>query len=473
MKKVALYARVSTEEQKKNYSIGEQIEQLKDYCNRNGWNVKEEYIDAGFSGANMNRPALKKLLMEVKDYDVIVVWKLDRLSRSIIDTMTIIERDLLEQGVQFVALAENINTDSSTWVTQAGIYSTIAQSEREAITERMQMGKLARAKSGKPMAWANAPFGYDYSEDRNSYDIIPLEADIVKKMFEEYDRIGSVTKLRDSLNEQGHVGKNVKWSYRTVKQVLENPAYKGYNRYKGEEFKGNQEPIISEELFEKTQRLMEERRIQAKNKFYSRPFQGKYMLAGQVECGYCGAPLQITQYQRKDGTQFRYICMNRTKKRLTATTIYNNGEKCEQSIVYKKDELEEYVVKEISKMQLDNDLILEYSQDTNKKMSTLKDYEDQLKDNQTKVKKIIDLYMAELITQEEMNERSKNLKSEERYLKNLIDEMKNENNAALNYLEEEPTNIIDMDYEAQKRTVEILIDKIAVKKDSIRIGWNF
>lgn len=471
MKRAAIYARVSTIEQKKNYSIGEQISQLKEYCERQGWKVVEEYIDSGFSGANMNRPDLKKMINEINRYDVVVVWKLDRLSRSIIDTMSIIERDLIENGVQFIALAENIDTKSTSWVTQAGIYSTIAQSEREAITERMQMGRLARAKSGKPMSWVRNPFGYRYNKKMQTYDIVPLEADVVKQMFDDYLRVRSVTKLRDMLNDDGYVGKDVKWSYRTVKQNLSNPVYAGYNQYKGEIFKGNHEPLIKWEKFEQVQELMEKRRIEAKNRLNPRPFQGKYMLSGQLRCGYCGTPLEIIQYKRIHGGKiFRYQCRNRYHAK--GSVIYNNGNRCKSGRYY-KDDLEESVLAEINKLQLDHDLMKTYSKDLSKRLSEMEDYKKELTNNKKRAKKLIDLYMNELIKIDQLEEQSEALKSEERYLENKIDELKSQDNKALEYLKSEPKNIYDLSYEEQKQVVELLIDKVYATAEEIKITWQF
>lgn len=471
MKKAAIYARVSTEEQKKNYSISEQVSQLHDYCERQGWEVTEEYIDSGFTGSNTNRPALKRMIKEVSYFDVVVVWKLDRLSRSIVDTMTIIERDLLPKNIQFIALAENIDTESSTWITQAGIYSTIAQSEREAITERMQMGKLARAKSGKPMSWRYNPFGYHYNKKSQTYDIVPLEADVVKGIFERYEELDSISKLRDVLNEEGYVGKDVKWSYRTVKQVLSNPVYIGYNRYKGDLFKGNHEPIIDKKTFEHAQNLMEERRIEALNTLNPRPFQGRYMLSGQIKCGYCGTPLELIQYKKASGeTIYRYSCRNRQKK--ARTTTYNDGKLCDSGF-YFLDDLEEYVLNEINKLQLDNDLVHVHSKTASKRLSQLADYEKELVGSKRKAKKLIDLYMAELIDVDDLNSQSQDLKREERYLENKINELKSEDNKALDYLDSNPPDIYEVTYEEQKRVVEVLIDTVYVWENKLEIHWDF
>ena len=471
MKKAAIYARVSTVEQANNYSISEQVEQLREYSERQGWEIAEEYIDSGFSGANMNRPALTKMLRETDYYDVVVVWKLDRLSRSIVDTMTIIEQDLMKNNIQFIALGENIDTKSSTWITQAGIYSTIAQSEREAITERMQMGRLARAKSGKPMSWAFDPFGYSYNKKAQTYDIVPLEADVVKQMFDDYIRIQSVTKVRDMLNADGYVGKDVKWSYRTVKQNLSNPIYAGYNQYKGDIYEGNHEPLIKWEKFQKAQDLMEERRIMSQKTQNPRPFQGRFMLSGQLKCGYCKTPMELTQYGLASGEVVRrYRCRNRVSPK--RVPIYNDGKRCDSGY-YSKDKVEGYVLAEISKLQLNQDLVIDYSKKASERMSELNDYEKAIKQSKAKAKKLIDLYMADLIDSNELNEQSQGLKSEEKFLQLKISELREQENEALQYLKSEPKDIYNVSYDEQKLVVETLIDTVYVTAEDIVIHWDF
>lgn len=137
----AIYIRVSTTEQAmEGYSIGEQKERLEQYSSAMQWTIMGEYIDPGYSGSNMNRPELNRLISEVKNYDVILVYKLDRLSRSQKDTMFLIEDVFLKNDIAFVSMNESFDTGTPFGRAAIGLLATFAQLERENIKERMSMG---------------------------------------------------------------------------------------------------------------------------------------------------------------------------------------------------------------------------------------------------------------------------------------------------------------------------------------------
>ena len=113
-KNVALYVRVSTDIQVDGYSIDEQIERLEKYCDANRWIVYNKYIDPGYSGSNMDRPGLTDMIKDIrhKKIDLVLVYKLDRLSRSQKDTLYLIEEEFLPNGVDFISMTENFDTSS-------------------------------------------------------------------------------------------------------------------------------------------------------------------------------------------------------------------------------------------------------------------------------------------------------------------------------------------------------------------------
>lgn len=151
-RKVAIYVRVSTTNQaEEGYSIQGQIDSLIKYCEAMGWIIYEEYTDAGFSGGKIDRPAMSKLITDAKHkrFDTILVYKLDRLSRSVRDTLYLVKDVFNQNNIHFVSLQENIDTSSAMGNLFLTLLSAIAEFEREQITERMTMGKIGRAKSGK------------------------------------------------------------------------------------------------------------------------------------------------------------------------------------------------------------------------------------------------------------------------------------------------------------------------------------
>ncbi|HFM9557964.1 TPA: recombinase family protein, partial [Streptococcus pneumoniae] len=289
--KVAIYVRVSTTNQvEEGYSIDEQKDKLSSYCDIKDWNVYKVYTDGGFSGSNTDRPALESLIKDAKKrkFDTVLVYKLDRLSRSQKDTLHLIEDVFIKNGIEFLSLQENFDTSTPFGKAMIGLLSVFAQLEREQIKERMQLGKIGRAKAGKSMMWAKTSYGYDYHRETGTITINPAQALAIKFIFESYLRGRSITKLRDDLNEK--YPKHVPWSYRAVRTILDNPVYCGFNQYKGEIYPGNHESIISKEEYDKTQSELKIRQRTAAENVNPRPFQAKYILSGIAQCGYCGAP---------------------------------------------------------------------------------------------------------------------------------------------------------------------------------------
>ena len=144
------YVRVSTENQLENYSIEEQTMRIRSYCQAKGWHLIKIYTDGGYSGGNINRPALQQMLTDMKrgTVDAIIVYKLDRLSRSQKDTLTLIEDHMLSAGVDFISINENFDTSSPFGRAMIGILSVFAQLEKDQITERFTMGRIGRSKAG-------------------------------------------------------------------------------------------------------------------------------------------------------------------------------------------------------------------------------------------------------------------------------------------------------------------------------------
>lgn len=477
MNKVAIYVRVSTTNQaEEGYSIEEQIDKLKAYCSIKDWSVYDVYVDAGFSGSNIKRPAMQKLIKDVdkNKFDTVLVYKLDRLSRSQKDTLYLIEEIFNKHDIAFLSLLENFDTSTPFGKAMIGILSVFAQLEREQIKERMQLGKVGRAKSGKSMMWAKVAYGYTYHVGTGEMTIKPFEASAVREVFNSYLNGRSITKLRDDLNEK--YPKIPAWSYRTVRQMLDNPVYCGFNKYKGKVYPGNHAPIISKEIYDKVQEELKVRQLKAyAHNNNSRPFQSKYMLSGIAQCGYCKAPLKITLGNiRKNGTRSkRYQCVQRIPRKTKGVTVYNNNEKCNSGF-YEKDDIEAYVLESVSKLQTDSKYIDELFDSESEKLDR-DALNDEIKALSNKLSKLNDLYINNLITLDD-------LKTKSQIFTNKIDALKEElaNDPALKQQENKEKmlkllstkDIMTMDYESQKMLVRTLINKVQVTADSIKILWK-
>ena len=231
--RVVCYVRVSTREQaEKGYSVSEQQERLKAYCLAKDWVVAQVITDPGFSGAKLERPGMQQLisLVQAKKCDAVLVWKLDRLSRSQKDTLYLIEDVFLKNGCAFVSMNENFDTSTAFGRAMVGILSVFAQLEREQIRERMAVGRVGRAKAGLFHGGGYAPIGYDYktiAEGGAGLVVNEYEAMQVREVYSLYLQGWSVNRIQKYMAAR-YTTKDGDWgSDATVRDVLKNPLYTG------------------------------------------------------------------------------------------------------------------------------------------------------------------------------------------------------------------------------------------------------
>lgn len=475
--KVALYVRVSTTSQmEEGYSIEEQKAKLESYCDIKDWHVYKVYTDGGFSGSTTERPALEQLIKDAQSklFDTVLVYKLDRLSRSQKDTLYLIEDIFLKNNIEFVSLLENFDTSTPFGRAVIGLLSVFAQLEREQIKERMQLGKLGRAKSGKSMMWAKTSYGYDYNKDTGTMTVNEYEALAVKEIFTSYLAGMSITKLRDKINEE--YPKQPAWSYRTIRGILANPVYCGLNQYKGQTFQGTHKPIISLVDFEQTQRELAKRQQTARELSNPRPFQAKYMLSGLAQCGYCHAPLKvILGAVRKDGTRFkRYECYQRHPRKTRGVTVYNDNKKCDSGY-YDMELLEHYVITRISQLQNDPEKIQELFSDDTSPAVDRQAIQKQIDSLTLKLSKLNDLYLDDRITLDELRSKSSDFIKQRTALEEEIKKASTDKQAGQRKKIEkllDASSVFDMSYDNQKVIVRELIDKVQVTSNKIVIRWK-
>ena len=475
--KVALYVRVSTTSQmEEGYSVEEQKAKLESYCDIKDWHIYKVYTDGGFSGSTTERPALEQLIKDAQSklFDTVLVYKLDRLSRSQKDTLYLIEDIFLKNNIEFVSLLENFDTSTPFGRAVIGLLSVFAQLEREQIKERMQLGKLGRAKSGKSMMWAKTSYGYNYDKETGSMTVNEYEALAVKEIYSSYLAGMSITKLRDKINEE--YPKQPAWSYRTIRGILANPVYCGLNQYKGQTFQGTHKPIISLVDFEQTQRELAKRQQTAKELSNPRPFQAKYMLSGLAQCGYCHAPLKvILGAVRKDGSRFkRYECYQRHPRKTRGVTVYNDNKKCESGY-YDMEILEHYVLARIAQLQNDPEKIQEIFSDDTSPAVDKQAIQKQIDSLTLKLSKLNDLYLDDRITLDELRTKSADFIKQRNALEDEIKKASTNKQAGRKDKIEkllDASSVLEMSYDNQKVIVRELIDKVQVTSDKIVIRWK-
>ena len=280
------YARVSTDNQLENYSIEEQTERLKAYCAAKDWILVQTYVDGGYSGGNTDRPALQQMLTEIRKgkIDAVVVYKLDRLSRSQKDTLTLIEDELLSHGTDFVSINENFDTSTPFGRAMIGILSVFAQLEKDQITERFTMGRIGRSKAGYFHGGGNAPTGYNYVD--GELVINEYEAQQVRKVFNMFLAGSSINAIHRGLEK----AYTTKWCAAKVRNVLKNSVYIVKVKFMKEEHQGAHEPIIEETIFRAANALLSSSARNGKTTSYPKtPFRAEYILSVLVYCSRCAA----------------------------------------------------------------------------------------------------------------------------------------------------------------------------------------
>lgn len=262
----AIYARVSSYQQKFNYSIEEQIELCRERCRIMGWKVKYIFKDEAVSGATTERPMFQKMLerAEAGDFDVIVFWKLDRFCRSLVDLINI-EKKLKECGVALHSVTEQIDTTTPVGRFNFRNLASAAELERDLIRERARMGMHALARK---LLWPNKEPPFGYTKDKEGrLKIEEREARWVRWIFKRYLEVKSLTQLAYELNKLGvKTRKGKKWSVPSVKNVIDNEIYTGVYRVAGVEKKVEEYKIIEEELFSKVQEIREKFRYRKKGR---------------------------------------------------------------------------------------------------------------------------------------------------------------------------------------------------------------
>lgn len=305
MKKVALYVRVSTARQdQEGYSIPLQKERLIAYCKAKGWAVAGVFVDPGHSGSSLDRPGISQLVdgVEAGDFDVVLVYKLDRLSRSQKDTLFLIEDVFMANDVDFVSMQESFDTTTIYGRAMVGILSVFAQMERETIAERTLMGRSGRAEEGYWHGGGTEPIGYKYVD--GLLQICPDEAPQVRQVYELFAAGFSVSEI--SRRMDGFQTKHGDWSHTsTICNVLDNPLYSGTVHFDGVRSSGKHDAIVSKDLDSRVKSRRERlRRVDAFG-------DSAYLLTGLLFCDCCGA--RYFAHKRPNG-KVVYSCHSRAKK---------------------------------------------------------------------------------------------------------------------------------------------------------------
>lgn len=475
--RVAIYPRVSTQEQaREGYSIGEQIDRLTKYSEAMNWTIYKIYTDPGYSGGDLNRPGLQDMLKDIKagKIDKVLVYKLDRLSRSQKDTLMLIEDEFIANGVDFVSMSENFDTSTPFGRAMIGILAVFAQLEREQIKDRMSLGREARIKKGLYHGSANIAIGYDYID--GELKVNDYESMLIKEIFNLFNAGVSVNKITEILNTKGLQHRSGAWIPSTVKRLLSNRTYIGEVRYRGDTwYPGIHEPIIDLDTFNISQaRLKKTSELALQKENY-----GKHttILGGLLYCSKCGAKyVKATSGRRKDGSsKIYYTCNSRAKKIKSGVKDPNCKNKTRLL-----SQLEEEIFNEIRKLKVDPDYFKSLKNDPtpedNKEDLIKKEIED-LKD---KISGYMDLYVLKKISIDDIDAKISPLSDRVDKLESELKEIQNKKETQ-GLGEDQTIQLINSFEDILKRgnfdeirlTVSALIDHIELNDEDIIIYWNF
>ncbi|EJT6614898.1 recombinase family protein [Clostridium perfringens] len=511
-KLIAIYCRVSTEEQSENgYSIDEQERLLEEWCKKMGYVIYKCYSDRGISGKNIkDRPALKELLSDAKEgkFDMVISWKINRVSRKLEDVLKIV--NILEKNnITFKSYSEPFETDTPAGRMQFQMMALIGEFERGTIAQNVKMGMIAKAKSGN---WCGGRvLGYDLvpnnspeeeKKGKNKLEINEKEAEIVRFIFNEYSKGKGYKAITNKMNKLGYkTKKGNNFSVGSIRDILTNPVYIGEIRYNVRQnwsekrrrninpnpirVKGKHEAIIDRELWDKVQLILESKKGKP-----SRIYDGEYPLTGILRCPKCGAGMVISRTTNTlaDGTKKRiaYYCCGNWKNK--GTSVCNSN-------TIRVDKANEYVFKKIEELVSNEAMIKAVVKNINKERKDkvkpakrlLGDIDKELEKLDKRKRKIFEAYEDDILTKEEFQTRKNELNEKIRILEE-------EKKPLLNTISEEVSEEIPYEFikdilmnfskilnssisrEQQKKLLHMIISEITMNEsreiDSIKLNIN-
>ncbi len=507
--KVALYTRVSTDEQaREGYSLEVQREYLEDFAKKQGWEIyyPEEgkiYAD-DITGYTLDRPALKKLLFDAKRkrFDSVLVYKLDRFSRRLKDMLNLID-ELEDMGIGFKSATEPFDTMTSAGKLMMQQLGSFAEFERNRIAERVFPGMVKGVQQGNWQGARYAPYGYRYDKEKKLLEIDEKESKVVKLIYTMFLCDKSIFAITEYLTKKGYRNRkgNI-FSTKLIGDILKNRIYigkliwnshhydktqrtkKGYRYIKNSPDKiiisrGKHQPIIPDEDFETVQEKLKARRIERRKKA------NDYPLSGLLYCAKCNHKyLGISSISNhRTGVKKRwYRCAG----------PYRSFIRCKNKSV-KANEIESEVA-EILETLLKNDKLKtsrwtnvtpnidsrfrgnDNERGENAKIDPEK-VRNRLESNLKKQSKLTDAYLENLLSEELYKQKNEGLRNEEEELKKLIalqevrDIEKERSKEYLNRVEEflesyDPNKKI-MDLETKKLILNLLFKNIKIAQKKI------
>ena len=433
--------------QVEGYSIDAQKELLVNFAKSKEYSSYKFYIDGGYSGKDLNRPAIQELMKDVENHeiDTVIVFKLDRISRSQRDTLYLIEEVFNKYNVGFISVRENFDTTSPFGKAMIGILSVFAQLERETILERTRLGLRKRAEAGLWRGGGKIPFPYDYDEKQGILIPNPEKVKLLNKMITLY--LGGSSFLQ--------ISNIVGMDESMVEKRILSRTNLGIIPYKGEEFEGQHEPVVSEEIYN---RIIKMNKLRSKSRTARH-----YLLSGKIYCGKCGAKYRYQKWGK------RLICYCYSQQKSRPKFIKDPNCKNKR---YDSFEIEDAVLENIFAMSLDEKMFEENILTLN--VNTVEELENRINKLSNQIENLLNYISLGIAIKETSNKI--NVLEEER--KKLKEQLKDEKEAQ-SQIETTKSMIKNlrevwnyMAFNEQRLIIEHLVEKIVIDDNKISIYYQ-
>lgn len=458
---IALYERVSTEEQAQSgFSLDAQKERLEAFCKSQGWSDFEHFTDDGYSGTNMDRPALQRLIRyaERKQIEAVVVYKLDRLSRKQREVLYLLEEVFDANGVAFRSTTEPFDTSSPLGRAMLGILAVFGQLERDTIIERTKFGLRQRARRG---LWpsASVPFGYRMNSE-GVLEAVSHEAELVRAVFDKFIKGESRMSIASWLSKRIT---NRYVDHYFILNMLRRKTYLGKIELSGEEFDGKHAPIIDELTFSAAQREL-------KSRLAGKGSRGTHLLSHLMTCGNCGASVHyFTQIQRrKSGKEYRYTRVQCEEKK-------KSPDNC-QTHSFLAKEIESQVIDVIRSLNLED--MLAYQPDQPDHSQVIDDLEQSLQKNKEQQNRLLDAVQDGTLPHQMVKERLAELEREQQAILAQMDDSLQRMPSVDTDLLSQTLSMVndvwdDMSSDEQKSAIRLLLKRVTVFPDKhVEVEWN-
>ena len=329
MKTAVIYARYSSDNQTEQ-SIEGQLRCCQDYAERNGISILNTYIDRAMTGTNDNRPDFQQMIKdsENKEFEHVIVYKLDRFSRNKYETAKY-KKILKDNGVKLLSAMENI-PDTPEGIILESLLEGMAEYYSAELAQKVRRGmKETRIKGN----FTGGTIIYGYKVENHKVIIDEEQAEIVRFIYEKYS-IGTYVKdIIAELTSKRIFNKGKPFARNTIYNILKNEKYSGIYRFGNDVFENMYPPIVPEDVYKKVRKKVD------LNKYGKRSVELVYLLRHKLKCGYCGMPISAECGTAKDGVRRHYYkCLGRKR-----------GSDCKKSSV-RKEILENFVIDNILKV---------------------------------------------------------------------------------------------------------------------------